>query len=68
MNSAAAEGGYLDVDYFRISDGKIAQGGSDSGSTDKPGTPETSDATFVAVTVLAAGAVVTAFTAKKRRK
>lgn len=70
VNSAAAEGGYLEVDYFRISDGKIAQGGSDSGSgsTDKPGTPETSDATFVAVTILAAGAVVTAFAAKKHRK
>ena len=53
VNSAAAEGGYLDVDYFRISDGKIAQGGSDSGSgsTDKPGTPETSDATFVALSL-----------------
>lgn len=64
VNSAAAEGGYLDVDYFRISDGKIAQGGS----TDEPGTPDTSDATVIATTVLAAGAVVTAFTAKKRRK
>ena len=70
VNKAAVDNGYLDVDYFRISDGKIAQGGSDSGSgsTDKPGNPETSDATFVAVTILAAGAVVTAFAAKKHRK
>lgn len=52
---------YIDADYIRISSGAEAE-------NNKPGTPDTSDATVIAATVLAAGAVVTAFAVKKHRK
>ena len=52
---------YIDADYIRISSGAEA-------GNNKPGTPDTSDATVIAATVLAAGAVVTAFAVKKHRK
>ncbi len=66
VNSAASEGGYLEVDYFRISDGKTASS-SDSDSSGS-GSADTSDFAIVSAAILAVGGAATVVVAKKRRR
>ncbi len=66
VNSQASENGYLDVDYFRISDGKAASS-SDSGSSDS-GNADTSDPAILSAVALVIGGTAAIVVAKKRRR